>query len=210
MTTAPKPNLRRAQKEMTRAMLVQRAGELFTERGYAAVTIDEITNAVGCSRATFYLHFAGKIDVLREVAQTILTERPVDVYAELDEILATGDRDDFARWMRRALDWFLANRDFLPVWDEAASLEPEFRKLSRITSDQLADAMPKFLATWPADRRAEARLRVILLVSQLERFFTRWIVQGAIETTPDEAARVLTDIWYPALREMQAPDENSD
>lgn len=203
MSTEPKPNLRQAQKEMTRAMLVQRAGELFTQRGYSPVTIDEITSAVGCSRATFYLHFASKIDVLREVALNILTERPVDVYAELDDVLADGDKADFGHWMRRALDWFLANRDFLPVWDEAASLEPEFRQLSRITSDQLADAMPRFLATWPADKQAEARLRVILLVSQLERFFTRWIVQGAIETTPDEAARVLTDIWYPALTEMR-------
>ncbi|MGJ3507997.1 TetR/AcrR family transcriptional regulator [Enemella sp. A6] len=203
MSTRPKPNLRQAQKEMTRSMLVQRAGELFTERGYAPVTIDEITNAVGCSRATFYLHFSSKIDVLREVSRTILTERPVEVYAELDDILAAGDRSDFARWMRRALDWFLANRDFLPVWDEAASLEPEFRKVSRVSSEELADAMPKFLATWPAERQAEARLRVILLVSQLERFFTRWIVQGAIDTTPEEAARVLTDIWYPALSEMQ-------
>lgn len=206
MSSTAKPNLRRAQKEMTRALLIAKAGELFTERGYAPVTIDDITTAVGCSRATFYLHFSGKVDVVREVAQTILTERPVDVYRELDQVLSTGTRDDFAVWMRRALDWFIANSAFLPVWDEAASIEPEFRKVSRLTSDQLADSMPNYLARWPESQRQEARLRVILLVSQLERFFTRWMVQGAIDTTPDEAAHVLTDIWYPAMTAMAERD----
>lgn len=198
-TAANVPNLRQAQKEMTRSLLIQRAGELFTERGYAAVTIDDITRAVGCSRATFYLHFSAKVDVFREVSRTILTERPAAIYAELDEVLASGTREDFAVWMRRALDWFIDNRAFLPVWDEAATLEPSFQEVSRATSEGLVNAMPRYLERWVPEHRPEAQLRVILLVSQLERFFTRWMVHGAIETTADEAARVLTDIWYPAL-----------
>jgi hypothetical protein len=43
-------------------------------------------------------------------------------------------------------------------------------------------------------------LRVELLVAQLERFFTRWAMQGIIDVSADRAVEVLTDIWFPALR----------
>lgn len=63
----------------------------------------------------------------------------------------------------------------------------------------LVDAMPRYLRRWGPDRADEARLRIELLVSQLERFFTRWAVQGTIRASGDEAADVLCDIWFPAL-----------
>ncbi|GAB2726707.1 hypothetical protein GCM10027089_58320 [Nocardia thraciensis] len=37
-------------------------------------------------------------------------------------------------------------------------------------------------------------------MAQLERFFTRWAIQGTIDVTAARAAEVLTDIWFPALR----------
>jgi len=43
-------------------------------------------------------------------------------------------------------------------------------------------------------------------VSQLERFFTRWAVQGTIDSTAEEAAEVLSDIWFPALMPPQRRD----
>jgi hypothetical protein len=59
--------------------------------------------------------------------------------------------------------------------------------------------MTHYLARWPEDKRDEARLRVELLVTQLERFFTRWAMLGTIDVAGDRAAEVLTDIWFPAL-----------
>ncbi|WCI07753.1 helix-turn-helix domain containing protein [Arthrobacter sp. OVS8] len=50
-------SLREAQKQLTRDMIVDRALELFTEKGYAATTIDEIAVAAGTTRATFYAHY---------------------------------------------------------------------------------------------------------------------------------------------------------
>lgn len=59
--------LRDEQKRATRAKLVDAARTLFEERGYAAVTVDDISSVVGCSRATFYVHFASKVEMLKTI-----------------------------------------------------------------------------------------------------------------------------------------------
>lgn len=201
--TAPRRlTLRDEQKRQTRLKMLMTSKDLFVDRGYAAVTIDDIASAVGCSRATFYLHFTSKMDVLQHISAETMEQRATAVYADLDEVLESGDRAEFTAWVGRALGWFEKNRDILPAWDEAVALEPDFKDIAKTAIYLLPSAMPKYLARWGEERQAEARLRIELLASQLERFFTRWAVQGTIEFSGDEAAAVLGDIWFPAL---QAP-----
>ena len=87
----------------------------------------------------------------------------------------------------------------LRAWDEATVLEPEIRAVAREGLLALPNVMTKYLDRWPEDRRDEARLRVELLLTQIERFFTRWAMQGTIDASAERAAEVLTDIWFPAL-----------
>ncbi|MEV0297751.1 TetR/AcrR family transcriptional regulator [Nocardia sp. NPDC050710] len=198
----PGLSLRDEQKLQTRAKLVEGAKALFSSQGYAAVRVDDIAAAVGCSRATFYLHFTSKLEVLRAVAEQSTAPSALYFYEDLDRVLDTGSRAEFVGWVTRAIEWFHEYKDLLPAWDEATALEPEFREIARQGILALPNAMTSYLARWPADRRDEARLRVELLVAQLERFFTRWAMQGTIDVTATQAAEVLTEIWYPAL---QAP-----
>lgn len=191
--------LRDQQKQRTRRKLLESARRRFVERGFAEVTIDDITSGAGCSRATFYLHFSGKTDVLRAMSAETAQERAVEVYADLDEVLEAQSRAEFGRWMRRAVSWFETNQDVLPAWDEAVALDPEFKDVARAAIHDLVDAMPRYLRRWGPHREDEARLRIELLVSQLERFFTRWAVQGTIRASGEDAADVLSDIWFPAL-----------
>ncbi|MEU4414244.1 MULTISPECIES: TetR/AcrR family transcriptional regulator [Nocardia] len=205
MTTEParRGSLREEQKRLTKARIVETARTLFETQGYSDVRVDDIAAAVGCSRATFYLHFTSKGEVLRAIAQEGTLASVRDFYADLDRVLTTGSRESFADWMTRAIDWFFTNKDMLPAWDEATALEPEFRAVAREGIMALADTMPAYLGRWPEHRRDEARLRIELLVAQLERFFTRWAMQGTIDVSAAQAAAVLTDVWFPAL---QAPD----
>jgi hypothetical protein len=117
-------------------------------------------------------------------------------YEALDRVLDTGSRAEFLGWMTRAIGWFQEYKDLLPAWDEATALEPEFREIAR----QGILAMTSYLARWPAGQQEEARLRVELLVAQLERIFTRWAMQGIIDVSVEQAAEVLTDTWFPALQ----------
>ncbi|RVW10727.1 TetR/AcrR family transcriptional regulator [Prescottella agglutinans] len=197
--------LRDEQKRWTRARLLEAARELFSTRGYAAVTVDDIAGAVGCSRATFYLHFPSKVEILRAISVEKMVPSAFAFYEDLDRVLDTGSRAEFTAWVNRAIDWFDECKDILPAWDEAVALEPAFRETSRDAIVALPNSMTRYLARWPQDRQDEARLRIELLVTQLERFFTRWALQGTIEVPRERAADVLTDIWFPALTAPLAP-----
>ncbi|TQF73908.1 TetR/AcrR family transcriptional regulator [Rhodococcus spelaei] len=196
-----KPTMRDEQKRRTRAALLDCARELFEANGYAGVKIDDIASAAGCSRATFYLHFTGKGEILQKIGEEALPPRATTVYADLDRILETGSRTEFTAWVERTIDWFDQHRAILPAWDEALALEPDFKDVARIAYGALPDAMPSYLSRWGPDRQTEARLRIELLVAQLERFFTRWAVHGTIDIPRELAAGVLADIWFPALTE---------
>lgn len=50
----------------TRASIVDNAMRLFAERGFDSVTVDEITQAAGVAKGTFYSYFSVKSDIIVE------------------------------------------------------------------------------------------------------------------------------------------------
>src|SRR3954464_10344860 len=60
--------LRDEQKSFTRHRLIEGALAAFDRKGYAATTIDDIVAEANASRATFYLHFKRKADVVLVLA----------------------------------------------------------------------------------------------------------------------------------------------
>lgn len=65
--TAREGNRRDAQREATKARLFDEAVQEFRRTGFGDTEIAVITERVGVSRGAFYVHFAGKDDVLREL-----------------------------------------------------------------------------------------------------------------------------------------------
>jgi AcrR family transcriptional regulator len=51
-------------KKRTRTALMQAAGELLIEKGYDALTVHEIADRADVGRATFYMHFTDKEDIV--------------------------------------------------------------------------------------------------------------------------------------------------
>ena len=67
-TPPPKGTDRRsAQREATRARLFDETVKEFRRSGFAGTEIAAITDRVGITRGAFYVHFAGKEEVLREL-----------------------------------------------------------------------------------------------------------------------------------------------
>jgi AcrR family transcriptional regulator len=73
--TAPSESEARSLKsehaEATRAALVESARALFAERGYAAVSVDEIVRRARVTKGALYHHFADKGDLFRAVFEAV-------------------------------------------------------------------------------------------------------------------------------------------
>ena len=77
--------LRDRKKEATQSLLRDEALRLFSERGFANVSVDEIAHAADVSRSTFFRYFGSKEAVLFEELDEdgdaflkLLNERPAD------------------------------------------------------------------------------------------------------------------------------------
>ncbi len=80
-TAAPAEGLRERHRKRTAAELEEAALKLFGDRGFDAVTVDDIATAADVSRRTFFRYYASKEDV-------ILSDHP----KRLDELEAALDR----------------------------------------------------------------------------------------------------------------------
>jgi AcrR family transcriptional regulator len=104
--------LRERQAEATRGELVAVARQLFTERGYAGTSIEDIVERAGVARGALYHHFAGKDALFAAVYQMVQAEVAAAVVA------AALAEDDPGQAVYTGLSAFLD-----------ACLEPEFRQV---------------------------------------------------------------------------------
>jgi AcrR family transcriptional regulator len=104
--------LRERQAEATRQQLVDVARHLFTERGYAGTSIEDIIERAGVARGALYHHFPGKDALFAAVYQVVQAEVASAVVA------AALAADDPAQAVYTGLSAFLD-----------ACLQPEFRQI---------------------------------------------------------------------------------
>jgi AcrR family transcriptional regulator len=75
--------------EKTKEKLLQSARRLITERGYAAVSVEDITRASGMAKGTFYHYFQTKDEIVME----IIRQSAHDTFKEImQEDASVGDK----------------------------------------------------------------------------------------------------------------------
>ncbi len=78
------PTKKQIQAQKTKKQLYENAIKLFAERGYSAVTIEEICAQSNLTKGTFYVHFNSKHDIVIEQSKNT-DKAQADYYEAMDK-----------------------------------------------------------------------------------------------------------------------------
>ncbi len=165
---------RAAAKAHRRERYLDAAGHLFAQRGYHAVSIDDLGTAVGVSGPALYRHFANKESMLIELL-TIASEK---LLAGYEATVARGDDDDttLRNLIEFHADFAIKERDIIRIQDrELANLPPAANRRVR-------QLQRTYLAGW---QQIAARLRPDLAEADLE--VRMHALFGILNSTPYNA-----------------------
>lgn len=180
-------------KTMTRERLVRAAIEEFERVGYAACTVEDVARRAGTSRATFYTHFTGKIELVEGMwDSTRLTL--LGLYRELART-PVRDRAMLRDWIRRSFAYYSDNRARILAIQEAITLEPELAQVYMERVEQVLDLVAPLITEHLGSTDSAARFRAALLTMQHERFCFFWILRG-MHFDEQEALDTVTEVWF--------------
>ena len=81
--------LRRQQSRDTRARIVRAAARVWAKKGFDDATVDDICEAAGVARSTYYFHFQSTDQLLGELTWATAGGTAADI----DAVLGAGDID---------------------------------------------------------------------------------------------------------------------
>jgi AcrR family transcriptional regulator len=199
------PSLREAQKQLTRDTIVEKALELFTEKGYAATTIDEIAAAAGTTRVTFYAYYPTRSDLMKDFmarVNAVLDRADVPGSAstavDLVDVVRAGKLPGILAWLESRAALWPVFRPYLDVLDEAAAVDRDVRELVEGWHEEVISDIVRGLqlaGRFPEETR---HIRGTLAFTQLDYVATLW-TRRKLEPNREHALDVLAESWYHLL-----------
>jgi len=204
MATEPHTRLARADR-MEQTLFA--AHDLFAERGYAAVKMDEIAASVGVTKPLLYNYFGNKeqlyITCMERAGDslTATVAEAVGATASPGDALGAGVRAFFAFLDSDRAAWAVLFDETLPRGGEVADRVADYRgRIVELVSGSM-------LAQLPQERRDAARIEIEALSTALlgaaEALARWWLLSGEIGA--DAAAELLISTIEPGLRARSTP-----
>ena len=191
-------SLRQEHRDATRRRIITAARRVFIKKGYNKATIEDIVVTAHVSRATLYLHFDSKLDLMHSAAEKMAAESN-DAARRLAVVLVDGDRSDLRAWVEWALTFYVRNRPMALAAQEAELSEEKPGEGLRT----YLECMEPWVDTWPIPRRAEARMRFELCRLQMHHYM--WGTSPALFDDGQLPVDLFTEMWWNTLKAPIAP-----
>lgn len=102
-------------KVLTRQILLDAAESVFSEIGYNAATIIDITDAANVSKRTFYLHFKDKEDLIEQIAQRSFEKVRLEINEQFKTIGEHNMREGHYHVVKAIFEFTRANPELMQI-----------------------------------------------------------------------------------------------
>lgn len=170
----------------TRKSLYEALISLTVQKGFAAVTVSDLTETAGVNRATFYRHFQDKFDLLDHYAEEVY--RLLDSSAQPLPGSASNPAEDAEAGLVRMFEHIRANAPFYRVMLERRG-DPGFAGIVQsFIQTRISQAVSKTVREQPV-----AQL-VLSYIASGSVGITRWWLEHDVSLTSTEVAAISTQL----------------
>lgn len=187
--------LQERQRGETRRRLVDAAQRVFEQKNYVETRVEDVLAEAGVSRATFYAHFDGKLELVSAIASEFMPQWQVlfDRLADMAEFTLPA----LTEWTRAYVDIYRRNEATCILLTQVSALETDF--YWQLADDQerlilrMAETIPAFAAAVRDDAEGRrTRMRAALLLSQLDQV-SYFLAVRRWKADPEEGVRLIAE-----------------
>lgn len=180
------------QRRASRRAILDAARTVFAKTPYVYATVDDILAAADLGRTTFYMHFDGKIGVVKALLEEV-TPGWREVFLRLADL---KQQRDIEAWIESIAEVYRRNGAVSALMLHAATLEEDFHRhmieLQNRMIDELAERLPVFrLAQEASERGREMRIRAKLLLTQLDQVCYELAMRDTLDNEREVYVRVM-------------------
>jgi AcrR family transcriptional regulator len=197
----------RRRRDATRAAILLAGRQVFARATYIEARIDDIIRAAGVSRATFYAHFATKLDLAYAIYDEIAPQTTA-LFARLPG-LVDGDALAMRGWLLEFVGLYVGHRYVTPLIAQLQLFEDSFRQRMAADGDALIDlvgraGVPSFArAMGKSEDAARQRIRARLLFNRVA-YVCAQVARGEIAS--EQADTWLAVVGEEMIAFLREPD----
>ena len=184
-------------KATRRQEILQAARDVFAKHGYHAAKVEDIVNAAGVARGTFYLYFEDKRAIFEEIVDRLLVRFGMAIQrVDVDSNVADQVRSNIRRIVHLLIEDKLTTKMLLsdahgvdPAFDR--KIHSFFEQVRALLEESLIDGQELGIVV-----KGNARLQAIFTIGALKEVMNQVVVRGWDDEEDD-----LVEALYDFLKE---------
>jgi AcrR family transcriptional regulator len=189
--------------EQRRRQLLDVAGEVFAERGFAATTMDEVAQAAGVTKPVLYQHFSSKRDMFVE----LLDDMGAKLLGELAEATgrATSGRERVEEGFAAYFRFVDSHRPaFRVLFGASVRNDPEFATVAERVLNAATDVIATLIEIDGSDE--QRRILAHALIGIAEATSRAALSDPDADIEVDELAQWVSELAWFGLRGVRTAD----
>lgn len=183
---------------------------LIKEKGFEAVSVEEITERANLGRATFYLHYQDKEDLLldefREIASNrveLLSEIPVSIWKSNKDSLELSDGRAPVMPLLLVFEHAVQNAELYRILLKGQSSQRIAGQIREIIAESINAIIQTRIQSDPppAPMEVPVELLAAYFSGALMSSLNWWLEQGTLPE-PEEMARMFQHLFFPGVKKV--------